>query len=348
MSKRLKLRSGSDTEAIFPRHLAANTKRAYLQALRTFRAWLRDAGLPGNLEKDPETIATYLKAALERGAGIDSLEQLLKAVTARHAREITTLQAEAARLHGAIRDAALEAAKKPSPATVEPVPSTMAWIRSRHQAAPRQAAPLTAAALQLIRATSRTPRITGSGRTETPEQADRRARFDLAIIGTMRDAMLRVSEAAALRWKDVQLLPDGTAVVTIRRSKTDKRRVGAVRELGPPTVEDLVQIRPEPPDPDASLFGLAPASISRRIAAAARTAGLGDGFTGHSPRVGMAQDLRANGASLVDLQDAGRWKNPSMPARYTRAQGATRGPVARLIYGRTGPGRPDPPDQPED
>ena len=57
--------------------------------------------------------------------------------------------------------------------------------------------------------------------------------------------------------------------------------------------------------------------------------------SGHSLRVGAAQSLVENGASLVDLQVAGRWKSPSMPAYYVRNQEASRGAVARL-RGRAG------------
>ena len=42
-----------------------------------------------------------------------------------------------------------------------------------------------------------------------------------AFASVMRDAMLRRSEAAALEWADVELRPDGSGRLTIRRSKTD-------------------------------------------------------------------------------------------------------------------------------
>ena len=53
------------------------------------------------------------------------------------------------------------------------------------------------------------------------------------------------------------------------------------------------------------------------------------GFTGHSGRVGMAQDLAATGVELPALMTAGRWKSSKMPARYTERQAAGRGAVAR-------------------
>ena len=67
-----------------------------------------------------------------------------------------------------------------------------------------------------------------------------------------------------------------------------------------------------------------------RIKAATKMAGLGEGLSAHSPRVGMAQDLSAAGAELMT---AGRWDSPTMPARYTESQAAGRGDVARYHRG---------------
>ena len=60
--------------------------------------------------------------------------------------------------------------------------------------------------------------------------------------------------------------------------------------------------------------------IGNRIKAAAEAAGLGEGYTGHSGRVGMAQDLVKSGVELPALMTAGRWKSSKMPARYTNAR----------------------------
>ena len=94
-------------------------------------------------------------------------------------------------------------------------------------------------------------------------------------------------------------------------------------------------IRPEEAviDPATRVFNLSADRIGRRIKAATRMAGLGDGFSGHSPRVGMAQDLSAAGAELPELMTAGRWNSPAMPAKYTEAQPGGRGAVARYHRG---------------
>ena len=87
-------------------------------------------------------------------------------------------------------------------------------------------------------------------------------------------------------------------------------------------------------DPARRVFELSASQIGRRIDAAAKAAGLGEGFTGHSGRVGMAQDLAASGVELPELMTAGRWKSSRMPARYTERQAAGRGAVARYYQGR--------------
>lgn len=62
----------------------------------------------------------------------------------------------------------------------------------------------------------------------------------------------------------------------------------------------------------------------------AREAGVTGRVSGHSLRVGSAQSLVSAGATLPELQQAGRWLSPEMPARYARGQLAGQGAVARL------------------
>ena len=175
------------------------------------------------------------------------------------------------------------------------------------------------------------PRAGPTGRTESPEAARNRGAVDVALASVMRDAMLRRSEAAALEWADVELRPDGSGRLRVRRSKTDQQGEGAVQYLGKGTAAAVREIRPGNPDPDARVFGLRSGrSVARRLAAMARAAGLEGAFSGHSARVGMARDLVASGASVAAVQIAGRWKSPRMPAHYARGELAARGAVARF------------------
>ena len=135
-----------------------------------------------------------------------------------------------------------------------------------------------------------------------------RAAVDLALLEVMRDGLLRGSEAAALRWGDLEFHADGSGRLHVLRSKADQTAEGAVLYLGPAAVNSLLRIRPNEAviDPGASVFGLSARQISQKIKAATKTAGLDYGFSAYSPRVGMAQDLSAAGAELPELMTAGR------------------------------------------
>ena len=60
---------------------------------------------------------------------------------------------------------------------------------------------------------------------------------------------------------------------------------------------------------------------------------MGEGFSGHSPREGMAQDLSAAGVEVPELMTAGRWDCPTMPAKYPEAQSGGLGALARYYCG---------------
>jgi len=165
---------------------------------------------------------------------------------------------------------------------------------------------------------------------------------DIALVGVMRDLMLRRSEAVALQWGDVAYQQDGTALVTIRYSKTDPEGLGAVRHLGEMATEDLKRWQREQPGHAHYLdvrrvFGLTrDRTVCQIIEGIARQAGLEGAYSGHSPRIGMAEDLaQTPGVTMTGIQFAGRWADSKMPAYYTRNMDARNGPVARLHKFRT-------------
>jgi hypothetical protein len=50
----------------------------------------------------------------------------------------------------------------------------------------------------------------------------------------------------------------------------------------------------------------------------------------------MSQDLVAGGADLAAVMQAGRWKTPTMPARYSEHLLAAKGAVAQYYQRRGG------------
>ena len=88
------------------------------------------------------------------------------------------------------------------------------------------------------------------------------------------------------------------------------------------TARALRDIRPDDVDLATPVFGLTGEALANRVRAAARAAGLGEGFTGHSDGIGMARRMVAAGAPNAAVLRQGRWKYGDMVARYTRGEAA--------------------------
>ena len=229
----------------------------------------------------------------------------------------------------------------PNPTEDPRVAAVLAGLR-RQQAANgsgrRQANALSAEDLAAVEAAALAPRAF-RGRPETPQQTHNRACAEIALVRMMRDGLLRIGEAAAARWDDLVLDSDGSATLRIRLSKSDQQGEGAEVWLSPATVSALKRLRDvqgsAAETAGSRIVGSVSArTVARRLSAAYAAAGLGSGYSGHSGRVGMAQDLAASGAGLPAIMTAGRWKSSAMPAHYTARQAAAHGAVAAW-YGQT-------------
>lgn len=197
-----------------------------------------------------------------------------------------------------------------------PVPVTprlrklLRGIMNKYGASLKQARGLTAEHLRALRAAPVRKR-----RRESQEDARQRKMLVVAVVSLMRDALLRSGEAAALSWADIEKRPDGTGLVTVRRSKTDIYGEGAVLFLTRETMNDLESIRGGA-GPDDSVFHIAALGIHNQIRRAMKDAGFGNAFGGHSPRRGMAQDLLNAGATAEEIMEAGRWRTFEMALDY--------------------------------
>ncbi|MYF98939.1 tyrosine-type recombinase/integrase [Candidatus Poribacteria bacterium] len=159
---------------------------------------------------------------------------------------------------------------------------------------------------------------------------------DSAMIRLMSDCLLRVSEVVAVNCGHFK---QNTLIV--QRSKTDQQGEGVALYVTSDTRNAISKYREKAGITRGALFRpirrgghiqtsrLTDVSARRIIKERAADAGV-DGFiSGHSLRVGSAVSLAKAGASVVDLQVAGRWKNSQMPAHYARAEMAERGAIAR-------------------
>ncbi|MCY3618183.1 MAG: tyrosine-type recombinase/integrase [bacterium] len=300
-------------DAILTHEIADNTLKNYLIQWNIFRRWAAARGVT-TLPAETAQVAAYLAERMERRGHRPS-----------------TLRVAAAAIAYAHRVAGRE-----DPCASDEVKRTLKGATRKAGTAQKQAEGLTAEALEFIISSAHRRRPGRGGRLERTETAEARGNVDIALIRVMRDAMLRISEAAALTWADIHAEADGSGRLLIRRSKTDPEGRGAVAFLSTPTMAALELVRDSRTGAD-SVFDLKPNQISRRIKLAARTAGLGDGFSGHSPRVGMARDLMRVGIELPALMNAGRWRSPAMPAHYARNEAASNGAVAQFYNAHDSP-----------
>ena len=246
--------------------LSGNTRRTYGVQWRIFTDRCAEVGLR-SLPAEPLTVALYLAARAGSGASIATLRLATSAITKAH---------EWAKLESPCRDPGVRASVK-------------GW--GRRLAKPqRQSGALTGDVLAVIRLTAQQPRRRGRG-VETAEQAEERARFDVALVAVLSDAGLRRSEATAVTWGDVQRWDDGSGRITVIRSKTDVEAQGAVIAITPAAMKALDAIRPAGAGGDEKVFALSESQIARRVKVIAKAAGLADWelFSGHSGRVGMAR-----------------------------------------------------------
>lgn len=163
---------------------------------------------------------------------------------------------------------------------------------------------------------------------------------DSAMIRLMSDCLLRISEVVAVNLEDIE------TTLTIRSSKTDQEGKGEALFIGEPTLKAITYYCEAGEIQSGALFRrirrgqnitserLSVVSARRIIKKWSKAAGVEGFISGHSLRVGTAVSLAQSGATLVDMQTAGRWSDPKMPAHYAKAELAERGAVARFFYGK--------------
>lgn len=206
--------------------------------------------------------------------------------------------------------------KLPDPTRDEDINLTYRRINRRNAVRPKQAKALTRDYLDQFLATE----------PDTPWGLRNRAMLSLGY-----ELLTRRSELVALRTGDIEIREDGTLRVLIRRSKADPFGKGRVAFTSRKTAA-LVCAWLEWRGPAIGwLFcpiyqgkavdrGLETTTVKRLVKNAARRIGLDqsdiDAFSGHSLRVGAAQDLLVKGFDTVAIMRAGGWKSVGVLARY--------------------------------
>lgn len=285
--------------------ISANTERAIRSDLAVYAAWCDEHGrtaLPGTAE----TVAAFVDAMAELRAPA-TVRRYVASIAAAHR----------AAGHGkALKAAAVKLALQ-----------RMHRRKGRRQG---QAQGLTAP----LRA-----RLIEAAGERTIDLRNR------ALLAVAYDAMLRRAELTSLEVSDMLEELNGSATLLVRRSKTDGEGAGEVVYLAKDTVGLVRAWLERAGIAEGRLFrsvskggtlgaALDPSQVPRIFKGMARRAELPeavvDGLSGHSARVGAAQDMIAAGIELPAILQAGRWKSTAMVNRYGERLLARRSGTAQL------------------
>jgi len=158
---------------------------------------------------------------------------------------------------------------------------------------------------------------------------------DRALLLAAYDTLCRRSELVSLQLKDVKInIKNGieASSILLRKSKTDQDSTGKWLYLSPRAHLALMEWMKELPEVQEYLMvgidrggrisrnSLTSGQVNRIYKKIARVAGLDEsvikGISGHSIRVGAAQDLLNSGASMPIIMQRGRWSKTDTVMRY--------------------------------
>ena len=285
--------------------LSEHTLRALRADLKLFVSWCADRGL-SPLPALPGTVAAYVDAMAGNRAP-STVRRYVTSISAAH-----------------------RATGEENPLEHPEVRRALQRMRRRNRSRQRQ--------VQGLTWTLRRRLIEAAG----DRLIDLRNR---ALLAVAYDAMLRRSELVALQVIDITMDAQGSASLFVRRAKNDPEGSGTTLYLHRDTVALVREWLVASGISSGRLFrsvrkggalgdGLDPSQVPRIYRAMARRAGLSARvvrrISGHSPRVGAAQDMIASGIGIPAIMQAGRWKSASMVQRYGERLLAQRNAAAQL------------------
>jgi integrase len=284
---------------------ASNTERALRADVVVFTSWCAEIGKQ-SLPVAAETLAAFVDAMGEARA---------PATVRRYVSSVATFH---------------RAAQLANPTAAIEVKLALKRLHRTKGRAQMQAAPLTRHLVE---------RMLAAAGTGTMALRNR------ALLAVAYDTLCRRSELVALDRGDFEAAPGGDGTVTVRRSKTDQEGEGAVRYLAADTVREMAAWLAASGVIEGPLFrsvgkageirgALDAGDVARIFKRMALAAGISAAeaarVSGHSSRVGAAQDMVRYGVELPAVMQAGGWRTPEMVARYTRRLDARRSGAAKL------------------
>jgi len=181
---------------------------------------------------------------------------------------------------------------------------------------------------------------------------------DLAFLHVAYATLLRISELSRLRVRDVMRAGDGRIILDVAWTKTIVQTGGLIKALSARStqrLEEWMEASGLFSQPDAYLFSavhrsgralLAEKPMSTRaleqiFSRAWLTAGKSGavkanknrytGWSGHSARVGAAQDMADKGYPIARIMQEGTWKKPETLMRYIRHVDAHKGAMVEFM-----------------
>jgi site-specific recombinase XerD len=157
---------------------------------------------------------------------------------------------------------------------------------------------------------------------------------DKALLLVAYDTLCRRSELVSLQVKDVKItIKNGieSTSILLRKSKTDQDSMGKWLRLSKRAGIALTEWLKELPEGQEKIMvsinrayvigsAVGAGQINRIYKKIARAAGLDESvikeISGHSMRVGAAQDLLSSGASMPTMMQRGRWSKSDTVMRY--------------------------------
>lgn len=322
------------------RAVSENSWRALRADLKVFAKWAQASEL-ASLPASPQTVARFLRDQAEAGKKAATLSRYASSIARAHALAdlADPTKAELVRLELKAQRRALGVRQKQA-----------RGLRFRGEVAdPLAAAGPIGVCVEVMLAAA----------SETLQGLRDRTLLSLAF-----DTGLRRSEIVAVCWHHIEKGTVGTGRLFVPRSKADQEGQGAYAFLSARTMQALAAWRHASGAAEGAVFrrlhrardkagtniwtagaGMTPQSVTliyRALLDAAREAGLlgaiaeadfdhwRRSLTAHSTRVGLTQDLFANGQDLAGIMQALRWKSPQQPARYAQALSVEANAAARV------------------
>ena len=166
-----------------------------------------------------------------------------------------------------------------------------------------------------------------------------------AIIAVGYDTLCRRSELVGLRVEDLSKLKGGAMSILVRRAKNDPFGDGRLGYLTPETVKFLRLWLKASGVTESWIFRrvqsgkigiscLHPFTVNRTIKTMADAAGVDHSIvnqlSGHSMRVGAAQDMMTSGIGLLPVMQAGGWRSMNIVGRYVQEASVAQNGIAQL------------------